>query len=76
MSAAQTTLSDNFKNNEGHFEEGKHYFKLEGAELKDFKRHSENIGLPINKFASTLYLWTRQGASRHCKMLNTDKAMS
>lgn len=67
-------ISDNFKNNEGHFEEGKHYFKLEGAELKAFKRYSENIGLPINKFASTLYLWTRRGASRHCKMLGTDKA--
>ena len=67
-------ISDNFKNNEGHFEEGKHYFKLEGAELKAFKRHSENIGLPINKFASTLYLWTRRGASRHCKMLGTEKA--
>ena len=67
-------ISDNFKNNELHFEEGKHYFKLEGAELKAFKRHSENIGLPINKFASTLYLWTRRGASRHCKMLGTEKA--
>lgn len=67
-------ISDNFKNNEGHFEEGKHYFKLEGAELKAFKRYSENIGLPINKFASTLYLWTRRGASRHCKMLGTDRA--
>ena len=67
-------ISDNFKNNEGHFDEGKHYFKLEGAELKAFKRHSENIGLPINKFASTLYLWTRRGASRHCKMLGTEKA--
>ena len=67
-------ISDNFKNNESRFEEGKHYFKLEGAELKAFKRYSENIGLPINKFASTLYLWTRRGASRHCKMLGTDKA--
>ena len=67
-------ISDNFKNNEGHFDEGEHYFKLEGAELKAFKRHSENIGLPINKFASTLYLWTRRGASRHCKMLGTEKA--
>ena len=67
-------ISDNFKNNESRFEEGKHYFKLEGAELKAFKRYSENIGLPINKFAPFVYLWTKRGVARHCKMLGTDKA--
>ena len=67
-------ISDNFKNNESRFEEGKHYFKLEGEDLKAFKRYSENIGLPVNKFAPVIYLWTRRGASRHCKMLGTDKA--
>lgn len=30
--------------------------------------------MPINKFASQLYLWTKLGASRHSKMLGTDKA--
>ena len=25
------------------------------------------------KFAPKLYLWTKRGASRHCKMLGTDK---
>ena len=67
-------IAENFKNNESHFMEGKHYFRLEGAELKDFKRYSENIGLPISKFSPTIYLWTKQGAARHSKMLGTDMA--
>ena len=38
-------ISDNFKNNEGRFEEGKHYFKLTGEALKSFRDlQSENIG--------------------------------
>lgn len=30
--------------------------------------------LPFSKMANCLYLWTKQGAARHCKMLNTQKA--
>ena len=67
-------ISDNFKNNESQFEEGLHYFKLTGDELRAFKSQSESFGLPISKFTSTFYLWTKQGAVRHCKMLNTVKA--
>ena len=67
-------ISDNFKNNEDRFQEGTHYFRLEGTELKDFKRQSENIGLPVSKFASAIYLWTKRGAARHCKMLGTNRA--
>ena len=33
-----------------------------------------NIQLQISPKTRTLYLWTRRGASRHCKMLGTDKA--
>lgn len=29
----------------------------------------------VNKFAPTLYLWTRRDAARHAKMLNTEKAL-
>jgi hypothetical protein len=67
-------ISDNFKNNESRFLAGKHYFRLEGTELQAFKRYSENIGLPINKFAPVVYLWTERGAARHSKMLGTDMA--
>lgn len=67
-------IQDNFHNNKDKFIEGKHYYHLEGEELKEFKSYTENIGLPINKFSRQLILWTKQGASRHSKMLGTDRA--
>ncbi len=67
-------IKQNFNNNKERFEEGKHYFRLEGAELKAFKRQVENIDLPLSRFASTVYLWTKRGAARHSKMLGTDRA--
>ena len=67
-------IKQNFNNNKDRFEEGKHFFKLEGDALKEFKSLVENFDLPINKFAPSLYLWTRRGASRHSKMLGTDRA--
>lgn len=67
-------IKQNFNNNKDKFIEGKHYYRLEGEKLKDFKSQVENFDLPINKFASQLILYTKQGASRHSKMLGTDKA--
>lgn len=65
-------ISNNFNRNQEKFIDGKHYFKLEGDDLRVFKGiHQNDESL---KFTSKLYLWTRQGASRHCKMLGTDKA--
>lgn len=64
-------IVDNFNNNREKFRENKHYFKLQGESLKAFKRETENI---VSANANVFYLWTRQGASRHCKMLGTDKA--
>jgi len=52
--------------------EGKHYFLLKGEALEEFKaKYLEDTNL---KFASELMLWTQRGASRHCKILDTDKA--
>lgn len=70
-------ITKNFNQNKDKFIEGKHYYKLEGAQLKDFKRvitKSDNPLYQEIKFASVLTLWTKRGASRHCKMLGTDKA--
>ena len=65
----------NFKNHKNNFEEGKHYYLLQGEKLKEFKSYLNNIQTPIiNKFTSSLYLWTERGANRHCKILDTDKA--
>lgn len=67
-------IKNNFANNRDKFIDGVHYIKLEGNALKEFKSQVKNIDLPINKFASTLYLWTKRGAARHSKMLGTDQA--
>ena len=68
-------ISENFNRNENRFTEGKHFFKLEGEELKQFKASIGSSQIANNlKYAPFIYLWTKQGACRHCKMLNTDKA--
>jgi hypothetical protein len=66
-------IQQNHKRNEERFIAGKHFFKLEGAELKEFKNRlsfSESVG----KRARSLILWTERGAARHAKMLETDQA--
>ena len=67
-------IKQNFNNNKERFAEGKHYFRLEGAELKSLKKQVENFDLPVSKFASAMYLWTKRGAARHSKMLGTERA--
>ena len=42
--AQPKNINDNFSNNVDRFEEGKHYFKLEGTDLKSFKSITDNIG--------------------------------
>ena len=65
-------ISNNFNRNIERFVEGKHYYKLEGQELKEFKGcHQNDESL---KYVSILYLWTDRGAARHAKILDTDEA--
>lgn len=66
-------ISNNFKRNEDKFIERKHYYKLIGKELKEFKTNHLNDE-PSMLRINCLYLWTKRGASRHCKMLGTEKA--
>ena len=66
-------LQMNHLRNAERFEIGKHFFKLEGDELKQFKNQPTNSG-SVQKRASSLILWTERGAARHAKMLETDKA--
>lgn len=67
-------IAQNFRRNKEHFIEVKHYFKLEGEALKEFKATLQNEGYLTEKFAPALYFWTERGAIRHAKMLNTDRA--
>ncbi|MCE3116162.1 ORF6N domain-containing protein [Enterobacter sp. ASE] len=66
-------ISDNFLNNATRFVAGKHYFKIEKLELREFKNRPDVIGL-VGKNARSLILWTERGAARHAKMLETDQA--
>lgn len=74
--AENRALRDNFRNNKGRFVEGKHYFTLEGDDLRGFRSRDENI---VSRFcpvsnARVVNLWTERGAARHAKLLNTDAA--
>ena len=66
-------ISNNFNRNIERFVEGKHYYKLEGEELREFKTNhlkDESSLLRVNR----LYLWTERGVARHAKILETDVA--
>lgn len=71
--ATADNINDNFSRNKDRFKEGKHYIFLTGQALREFKNQSAESGV-VAKNASQLYLWTRRGASRHCKILGTDRA--
>lgn len=66
-------LKKNFNRNKTKFVEGKHFFKIEGAELREFKNKVTN-GHLVSPNAKHLILWTERGAARHAKMLDTDHA--
>lgn len=66
-------IQENFKRNKDKFIEGKHFYLVANDLLKQFKDQYAKSGL-VNEHVSSLYLWTRRGASRHSKMLGTDQA--
>lgn len=69
---AETNIKNNFRNNVDRFIEGKHYFKVEGADLNILR--VKNLDLQISPKTRTFYLWTKRGALRHCKSIGTDRA--
>lgn len=65
----------NHSRNSSRFESEKHFFKVEGSDLKDFKDWvTESNSVQIGKNAKSLILWTEKGAARHAKILDTDQA--
>lgn len=70
----EKNIQMNFSRNEERFVEGKHYYKLEGQQLKFFKDSLPTESREPIKFAPVLYLWTERGAARHAKILDTDEA--
>lgn len=68
-------IKQNYSRNRSRFIHGKHFFKLEGTELKDFKDWvTLSHSVEISKNTRALILWTERGAARHAKMLDTDQA--
>ena len=78
-------IQQNFKRNASRFIQGKHYYKIEGAELRELKNQPSLRGLVdssdrltqsqfVKKNAKSLIVWTERGAARHAKMLDTDQA--
>lgn len=64
-------IQQNYLRNKERFVEGKHFYKLQGEELKQFKTdYLKDSSLKIN----SLMLWTEKGAARHAKILDTDEA--
>ena len=73
FNAPVKNLQDNFANNASRFEAGKHYYRVEGADLRALKNRPDFIG-SVGKNARGLLLWTERGIARHAKILDTDMA--
>lgn len=67
-----SNIQKNYERNLDRFEDGKHFFKLEGAALRELKQLTDPKSVSAN--TRSLTLWTERGAARHAKMLETDKA--
>jgi len=68
-------ITKNFNSNSDRFVAGKHFIRLEGEALREFKRYiteSDLARIPVQ--TRHLTLWTERGAARHAKMLDTDQA--
>ena len=66
-------ITVNYHRNQGRFTEGKHYFDVQGEELRKMKNWV-SLSNAVGKRARNLRLWTERGAANHAKMLETDQA--
>ncbi|HDI6101886.1 TPA: ORF6N domain-containing protein [Escherichia coli] len=64
-------IQQNYIRNEDRFVEGKHFFKISGDELKSFRL---SFSESVNKYTTSLVLWTERGAARMSKIVDTDEA--
>lgn len=75
-----TNIRTNFSDNQSRFDEGVHYYKLTGEDLRAFKElyksddvsRADSVG--VSPRVNTLLLWTERGAARNAKMLTSDRA--
>lgn len=69
----QTNLIKNFNMHKSKFQEGIHFYLLNGEKLQHFKNYITESNV-VNPHTRSLYLWTERGASRHCMIVDTDRA--
>lgn len=77
-----TNIRHNFNNNRDRFIEGIHYFKLEGSDLAEFKNMVKNFPavnnrgkiFPSDSKVNAITLFTKRGAFRLAKSVNSDRA--
>lgn len=68
-------ITKNFCVNSDRFVAGKHFFKLEGEALREFKHYiTKSNVVEIPRQTRHFILWTERGAARHAKMLDTEQA--
>lgn len=67
-------IADNFQRNVGRFQEGRHFVRVEGEDLRKLKSDIPAQSGYVPDRAARLILWTEKGAARHAKMLSTDRA--
>lgn len=72
-------ISENFNRNKERYTEGRHYYCLVGAELKEFKDLATSCRAVnpdgselIDKRAAVLYLWTQKGRLFIYDLLKSD----
>ncbi|ENU62483.1 phage antirepressor KilAC domain-containing protein [Acinetobacter lwoffii] len=66
-------IQKNYSRNSERFEEGKHFFKVEGDDLRSLKKSLTDFQV-VSPNTRSLMLWTEKGAARHAKILDTDQA--
>ena len=66
-------IRKNYTRNAERFIDGKHFFKVEGDELRTLKNSLSDFEV-LSPNTRSLTLWTEKGAARHAKILDTDQA--
>lgn len=69
----QVRIRQNYDRNNKRFSEGKHFFKIEGDDLRELKNSLSSLKI-LSPNTRSITLWTEKGAARHAKILDTDQA--
>ncbi|MDO7392124.1 ORF6N domain-containing protein [Acinetobacter baumannii] len=66
-------IRQNYDRNNEKFIAGRHFYKVEGKELKELKESLSSLKI-LSPNTRSIMLWTERGAARHAKILDTEQA--